>query len=89
MKDCSFLLYDDEYRVTSCGIWLVGAKNARLTGNRFIGCGVCLAGPPITESSFGKPVLTGLYEVGYDIEFFTTHLMENNLVNGRPLYRCV
>lgn len=86
VKDCSFLLYDDTYRVSSCGIWLAGAKNASLTGNRFTGCGVCLAGPPITESSFGKPVLTGLYEVGDDIEFFTTHLMENNLVNGRPLY---
>ena len=54
VKDCTFTLYDDTYRVSSCGIWLAGARNAILTGNRFTGCGVCLAGPPISESSQGK-----------------------------------
>lgn len=72
--------------ISSCGIWLAGAKNATLTGNRFTGCGVCLAGPPISESSAGKPVLTGLFEVGEDTAFFTSHTMENNLVNDKPLY---
>ena len=86
VKDCSFLLNDASYRVSSCGIWLAGAKNATLTGNRFTGCGVCLAGPPISESSAGKPVLTGLFEVGEDTAFFTSHTMENNLVNDKPLY---
>lgn len=86
VKDCSFFLYDDTYRVSSCGIWLAGAKNAALTGNHFTGCGVCLAGPPISEKSQGKPVLTGLYEVGEDIEFFTSHTMADNLVNEKPLY---
>lgn len=86
VKDCTFTLYDDTYRVSSCGIWLAGARNAILTGNRFTGCGVCLAGPPISESSQGKPVLTGLFEVGEDTAFFTSHTMEDNLVNEKPLY---
>lgn len=86
VKDSTFVLYDDTYRVSSCGIWLAGAKNATLTGNRFTGCGVCLAGPPISESSAGKPVLTGLFEVGEDVAFFTSHSMDDNLVNDKPLY---
>ncbi len=86
VKGCDFVLHDETYRVSSCGIWLAGAKNASLTGNRFTGCGVCLAGPPISESSAGKPVLTGLFEVGEDRAYFDSHTMENNLVNGRPLY---
>lgn len=89
VKDCTFLLYDDTYRVSSCGIWLAGAKHANLSGNSFTGCGVCLAGPPISESSQGKPVLTGLFEVGEDTAFFTSHTMEQNLVNGKPLYYLV
>lgn len=35
VKDCTFLLYDDTYRVSSCGIWLAGAKHANLSGNSF------------------------------------------------------
>lgn len=89
VKDCKFLLYGDTYRVSSCGIWLAGAKHANLSGNSFTGCGVCLAGPPISESSQGKPVLTGLFEVGEDTAFFTSHTMEQNLVNGKPLYYLV
>lgn len=89
VKDCTFPLYDDTYRVSSCGIWLAGAKHANLSGNSFTGCGVCLAGPPISESSQGKPVLTGLFEVGEDTAFFTSHTMEQNLVNGKPLYYLV
>lgn len=86
VRDCAFTLYDDTYRVSSCGVWLAGAKNAVLQNNRFTGCGVCLAGPPLSESSKGKPVLTGLFEVGEDPAFFTSHTLKDNLVNGKPLY---
>lgn len=86
VRNCTFTLYDDTYRVSSCGIWLAGAKQATLQNNRFTGCSVCLAGPPLSESSKGKPVLTGLFECGDDTAYFTSHTFENNLVNDKPLY---
>lgn len=49
------------------------------------GCGIAIAGPPISDSSAGLPVLTGMFEVGEDIEFFTTHTIENCYVNDLPL----
>lgn len=30
VKDCTFTLYDDTYRVSSCGIWLAGAETPSL-----------------------------------------------------------
>lgn len=47
---------------------------------------ISLAGPPLSESSNGKPVLTGLFEVGEDVEYFTTHTIENCTVNDKPLF---
>jgi len=40
----------------------------------------------VSEQSEGKPVLTALFEIGEDKEFFTSHIVKGNLVNGRPLY---
>jgi len=86
IKNCKFTLFDDTYRVSSCGIWLAGMKNATLQDNRFYGCGVCIAGVPINENSDSKPVLTGLFEVGDDTEYFSSHMFINNFVNDKPLY---
>lgn len=86
VEDCSFNLYDTTYRVSSCGVWLAGAKHCRVAACEFIRCGLSMAGPPISESSAGKPVLTALFEIGEDKEFFTSHTVENNIVNGGPLY---
>lgn len=74
-----------EYRQTSCGIWLAGARKAQVTGNEFISCGLGISGPPVSDASKDVPVLTGLFEVGEDPGFFTTHRIEDNLVDGRPL----
>lgn len=82
---CVFALADEQWRTSSCGIWVGGAKRMTLTNNVFDGCGIAMAGPRISESSAGLPVLTGMFEVGEDIEYFTTHTVENNTVNGRPL----
>ena len=41
--------------------------------------------PPVTDASRGLPVLTGMFEVGEDIEFFTTHTIRDCTVNGMPL----
>ena len=86
VEDCSFTLYDTTYRVSSCGVWLAGAKHCRVSGCEFIRCGLSMAGPPISESTGNKPVLTALFEIGEDKEYFTTHIVENNTVNGGPLY---
>lgn len=85
VENCSLSLADEEWRTSSCGMWVAGAKRLTLTGCTFNGCGVALAGPPISDSSKGLPVLTGMFEVGEDIEFFTTHTMQNNTVNSLPL----
>lgn len=86
VEGCTFNLYDTVYRVSSCGVWLAGAKHCRVAGCEFIRCGLSMAGPPISASSAGKPVLTALFEIGEDKEFFTSHTVENNIVNGGPLY---
>lgn len=85
VENCALSLGSEEWRTSSCGMWVAGAKRLTLTGCTFNGCGVALAGPPISGSSKGLPVLTGMFEVGEDIEFFTTHAMQDNTVNGLPL----
>ncbi len=85
VENCALSLGSEEWRTSSCGMWVAGAKRLTLTGCTFNGCGVALAGPPISDSSKGLPVLTGMFEVGEDIEFFTTHTMTDNTVNGLPL----
>lgn len=86
VMNCRFSLADEKYRVSSCGIWLAGAYNATIKDNAFTGCSLCMAGPPLSESSKGKVVLTGLFEVGDDTAYFTSHKVEGNTVNGKPLY---
>ena len=86
LKDCCFVLADAAYRVSSCGVWMAGVYNCSITGCDFTGCGVCLAGPPLSERSNVLPVLTGLFEVGEDTAFFTSHTIRDNRVNGKPMY---
>ena len=83
---CEFVLADETYRVSSCGIWLAGAYNCTVTNCSFTGCGMCVAGPPLSERSSSMPVLTGLFEVGEDTALFTSHTIEGNTINGRPYY---
>ena len=85
VKDCVITLVDETWRTSSSGMWIAGAKRTTLTGCTFTGCSVSVAGPPISDKSVGIPVLTAMFEVGEDIEFFTTHTMTDNLVNGLPL----
>lgn len=86
LTGCRFILADDAYRVSSCGVWMAGVQDCSITGCDFTGCGVCMAGPPLSERSKELPVLTGLFEVGEDTDFFTSHTLENNRINGKPLY---
>ncbi|MGB4426724.1 MAG: NosD domain-containing protein [Limnochordia bacterium] len=79
-------LGSDEYRTGSCGIWLAGAREAKIFGNQFIKCGLCIAGDPINEKSANTTVLTGLFEVGEDLSYFNTHTVVRNTVNGGPLF---
>lgn len=81
-----FTMADEKYRVSSCGVWIAGAYNATIFNNAFTGCSLCMAGPPISESSKGKVVLTGLFEAGDDTAYFTSHTVVGNTVNGKPLY---
>ena len=85
VENCTFTLGSEEWRTSSCGIWVGGAKRMTMLGCTFNGCGVALAGPPISDTSKGLPVLTGMFEVGEDIEYFTTHTFKENVVNGLPL----
>lgn len=84
--DSHIFLASPEYRQTSCGIWLAGVRNARIEANDFTDCGLAIAGPPVSDASQDLPVLTGLFEVGDDPAFFTTHHIQDNTVNGAPLY---
>lgn len=72
-------------RLGSTGLWLAGGWGAELRQNEFVGCGVGLAGRPLSGESAGKAVYTGLFEVGSDVELFKSHIIMDNLVNGKPL----
>ena len=85
VTDCAMVLADETWRTSSSGLWIAGAKNMVLTDCTFEGCSVSIAGPPVTGSVSDKPVLTAMFEVGEDLDFFTTHTIERNTVNGEPL----
>ena len=89
VENCKIALADAAWRTSSCGMWCGGVYRMTLKDCAFTGCGVSLAGPPLSESSANVPKLTGLFEVGEDPAFFTSHTMENCFVNGRPLFYAV
>ena len=86
IENCRVSLADTAWRTSSCGIWCGGIYRMTLRGCAFSGCSLALAGPPLSESSKGKPVLTGLFEVGEDPAYFTSHTIEGCTVNGKPLF---
>ncbi len=85
MSNCCITLANPEYLTSSCGVWLAGVYRACFTGCAFTDCGVSIAGPPISQASNDKPVLTGLFEVGDDAEYFTSHTIRDCTVNQKPL----
>ena len=86
MENCRIILPEDARRVSACGMWCGGIRCLTMRGCAFTRCGISLAGPPLSERSENLPKLTGLFEVGEDPEFFTSHTVENCTVNGRPLF---
>ncbi len=86
VEDCSISLADEEWRTSSCGVWCGGICRMIVRDCRFTGCGISIAGPPLSESSAGKPVLTGLFEVGEEVDYFISHTIENCTVNHKPLF---
>lgn len=86
IENCSFALAEEACRTSSTAIWMEGMKHCTLKNCVFQGVGVCVAGDPLNENSAGKPVLTGLCEVGEDPEYFTTHTIEGCTINGKPYY---
>ncbi len=89
VENCSISLADEAWRTSSCGMWCGGIYRMTVRDCAFTGCGISLAGPPLSETSKGKPVLTGLFEVGEDVAYFTSHTIENTMVNGKPLFYAV
>ena len=86
VEGCSLSLADEAWRTSSCGMWCGGIERMTLRDCAFTGCGVSMAGPPLSESSKGKPALTGLFEVGEEVAYFTSHTIESCTVNGKPLF---
>ncbi len=89
IENCAITLAEAKWRTSSCGVWLGGVYRARITDCALTECSLALAGPPLSEHSHGLPVLTGMFEVGEDRDFFTTHTIENCTVNGKPLFYAV
>ena len=86
MENCRITLADETWRVSSSGMWCGGIYRMTLKNCEFTGCGISLAGPPLSEKSKDLPVLTGLFEVGEDPAYFTSHTIENCTVNGKQLF---
>ncbi len=83
---CSFTLADEASRTSSTAMWMEAMKDCTIVNCTFTGVGICVAGDPLSDSSKGKAVLTGLCEVGEDEDYFISHLIENCVINGKPLY---
>ena len=86
VENCTFTLADEASRTSSTAIWMEAMTDCRIKDCAFKGVGVCVAGDPLSESSHGKAVLTGLCEVGEKEAYFLSHSFENCTVNGKPLY---
>ncbi len=89
LDKCRISLAEEKWRTSSCGMWCGGVYRLTLRDCAFTGCGLSLAGPPLSEKTRNVPKLTGLFEVGEDADFFTTHTIENCTVNGKPLFYAV
>ena len=89
VRNCRITLADENWRVSSCGMWCGGIYRMTLQECAFTGCSIALAGPPLSERSENLPKLTGLFEVGEDPAYFTSHIIEDCTVNGKPLYYAV
>ena len=85
LENCRIALGDIEWRETSCGLWIGGAKHVTIRNTEFVNSSIAIAGPPVDAPRSDVPVLTALFEVGEDLEFFTTHTIENTTVNGRQI----
>lgn len=86
VERCRIILADEAWRTSSCAIWFGGIRRVKLQDCIFEGCSISLAGPPLSESSKNVPVLTGLFEVGEELEYFTSHTIENCYVNNKSLF---
>lgn len=86
LESCKITLADEAWRTSSCGMWCGGVYRLTARDCAFSGCGISLAGPPLSEKSRDLPKLTGLFEVGENIGYFVTHTIENCTVNGKPLF---
>lgn len=89
IEHCRIILAEEKWRTSSCGMWMGGIRNAVIRGCAFIDCSISMAGPPLSDTSKGLPVLTGLFEVGETSEYFVTHTIEKCTVNGKPLFYAV
>ena len=89
VENCRITLADTKWRTSSCGMWCGGIYRMTLKDCAFTGCSIAMAGPPLSEKSAGVPKLTGLFEVGEDEAFFTSHTIRNCTVNGKPLFYAV
>ena len=81
MCNCAVILADDSWRTSSCGVWLGGVYRASFTECSFTGCGLAMAGPPVSDASKEKPMLTGLFEVGDDPAYFTSHTVKDCMLS--------
>ena len=86
VEGCAVSLADTAWRTSSCGIWMGGVYRAAIRDCAFNDCSIAMAGPPLSETSHLVPVLTGLFEVGEEIDYFTTHEISGCTVNGKPLF---
>ncbi len=71
--------------IGACGIWLSGARHATLEGNRLVHCGIFLCGPRVTADAADALALSSWLFVGDNLDWFSTHSVIDNLVNGSEL----
>jgi len=68
--------------LSSCGILMCGSCHDRIENNQFENCGMYIFGERGSEVT----ILGGKYAVGENVSYFDSHSIENNTVNGKPIY---
>mgnify|MGYP000220986823 CR=1 FL=1 len=86
--NCS--IFNNNVSNNTCGIYLYYSSNNRITENNISNSiyGILLYSSPKNNLSSNIMENNGIFICGGCVSDFNTHVIENNIINGKPIYYC-
>jgi len=86
--NCS--IFNNNVSNNTCGIYLYYSSNNRITENNISNSiyGILLYSSPKNNLSNNIMENNGIFIYGGCVSDFNTHVIENNIINGKPIYYC-